>query len=207
MIAASTEKASRNHTSGSRALARSLTHVIGFDDAPFSDAHRGDVLVVGAVYAGERLSGVLSGKVRRDGANATRVLAGLVRGSRFYPQLHAVLLQGIAVAGFNVVDLDELHDALDIPVLVIARRRPDLNAIRRALLDRVPGGARKWRLIERAGPMESLAGLFVQRRGLSPSDAETLIDRFRINGRIPEPLRSAHLIAAGIALGQSTHRA
>ena len=55
--------------------------------------------------------------------------------------------------------------------------------------------------------MESLAGIFVQRRGLSPSDAETLIDRFGINGRIPEPLRSAHLIAAGIALGHSTHRA
>ncbi|MGH8645839.1 MAG: DUF99 family protein [Gammaproteobacteria bacterium] len=188
-------------------MARSFTHVIGFDDAPFRDAHRGDVLVVGAVFAGERLSGVLSDKVRCDGANATRVLAGLVRGSRFYPQLHAVLLQGIAVAGFNVVDLNGLHEALGIPVLVIARRRPDLNAIRRALLDRVPGGARKWRLIERAGPMESLAGLFVQRRGLSLSDAEMLIDRFGINGRLPEPLRSAHLIATGIALGQSRHRA
>ena len=145
--------------------------------------------------------------MRRDGANATLVLAGLVRGSRFYLQLHAVLLQGIAVAGFNVVDLDGLHDTLGIPVLVIARRRPDLNAIRRALLDRVPGGARKWRLIERAGPMESLAGLFVQRKGLSLSEAERLIHRFAINGHIPEPLRSAHLIAAGIALGQSTHRA
>ncbi|MGH8657918.1 MAG: DUF99 family protein [Gammaproteobacteria bacterium] len=188
-------------------MAQSFTHVIGFDDAPFADAHRGDVLVVGAVYAGPRLCGILSGKVRRDGANATQVLAGLVRGSRFYPQLHAVLLQGIAVAGFNVVDLDGLHEALGIPLLVIARRRPDLNAIRRALLDRVPGGARKWRLIERAGPMGSLAGLFVQRKGLSLSEAEMLINRFAINGRIPEPLRCAHLIAAGIALGQSTHRA
>lgn len=207
MIAPPTEKTPKGRTSRSHALVRSFPHVIGFDDAPFSDAHRGDVLVVGAVYAGERLSGVLSGKVRRDGANATRVLAGLVRGSRFYPQLHAVLLQGIAVAGFNVVDLDGFHDALGIPVLVIARRRPDLNAIRRALLERVPGGVRKWRLIERAGPMESLAGLFVQRKGLSLSDAEMLINRFAINGHIPEPLRSAHLIAAGIALGQSTHRA
>lgn len=207
MIAPPTEKRPRGRTSRSHALVRSFPHVIGFDDAPFSDAHRGDVLVVGAVYAGERLSGVLSGKVRRDGANATRVLAGLVRGSHFYPHLHAVLLQGIAVAGFNVVDLDGLHDALGIPVLVIARKRPDLNAIRRALFERVPGGVRKWRLIERAGPMESLAGVFVQRKGLSLSEAERLIHQFAINGHIPEPLRSAHLIAAGIALGQSTHRA
>lgn len=38
------------------------------------------------------------------------------------PQLHAVLLQGMALAGFNVIDLDGLHEALEIPVLVVARR-------------------------------------------------------------------------------------
>ena len=148
-------------------MAGLFTHVIGFDDAPFGKAHRGNVLIVGTVYAGQTLVGVISGKVRRDGENATRVLAGLVRRSRFYSQLHAVLLQGIAVAGFNVVNLNGLHDALGIPVVVISRRHPDLSAIRRALLDHVPGGVRKWCLIEQAGPMEPLKGLFVQRAGLS----------------------------------------
>src|SRR5690606_7938909 len=84
------------------------SHVVGFDDAPFPREHRGDVLVVGAVYAGERLDGVLSCRVRRDGANATLQVARAVRESRFHPQLHAVLLQGIAFAGFNVVDIHAL---------------------------------------------------------------------------------------------------
>jgi hypothetical protein len=75
-----------------------LSHVVGFDDAPFARAHRGDVLVVGAVYAGARLEGVLAGRVRRDGANATRVIADLVRRSRFRAHLQLVLLQGIAFA-------------------------------------------------------------------------------------------------------------
>ncbi|MFN7088062.1 MAG: DUF99 family protein, partial [Burkholderiales bacterium] len=52
-----------------------LSHVIGFDDAPFARSHRGDVMIVGVVYAGIRPDGVLSSKVRRDGANATRVIA------------------------------------------------------------------------------------------------------------------------------------
>jgi len=112
-------------------------HVVGFDDAPFEREYRGDVLVVGAVYAGARLDGVLSCKVRRDGVNSTPALADCVRRSRFYPQLHAVLLQGIAVAGFNVVDLTGLHEALQRPVLVVCRRRPDFPAIRRALLGHV----------------------------------------------------------------------
>lgn len=188
-------------------MSRRLSHVVGFDDAPFERAHRGDVMVVGAVYAAARLEGVLATRVRRDGANATRALAECVRGSRFRAQLHAVLLQGIAFAGFNVVDLAALHERLALPVLVVARRKPDLAKIRRALLEHVPGGARKWRLIERAGPMEPAAGVWVQRAGLSPGEARSLVRRFALNGRLPEPLRTAHLIAGAIARGESRHRA
>ena len=49
---------------------RRFSNVVGFDDAPFARSHRGDVKVVGAVYAGLRLDGILVGRVRRDGANA-----------------------------------------------------------------------------------------------------------------------------------------
>lgn len=184
-----------------------LSHVIGFDDAPFARSHRGDVTVIGAVYAGARLEGVLAGRVRRDGANSTRVLVELVRRSRFHAHVQAILLQGIAFAGFNVVDIHALNAALGVPVLVVARRRPDLAAIRRALLTRVPGGARKWRLIERAGPMEPLAGVFVQRAGLSVERAAELVRRLAANGKLPEPLRTAHLIAGGVTTGESRHRA
>ena len=187
-------------------MSKRFSHVIGFDDAPFDRAHRGDVQIVGAVYASGRLDGVLSARVRRDGANATRVIAECVRSSRFFPQLHAVLLQGIAFAGFNVVDVRALHRALDLPVLVVTRRRPDLAAIRRALLNHVRGGARKWRLIERAGPMEPLAGLYVQRIGIAPEQAAALLKRSAVNGVMPEPLRTAHLIAGGVTTGESTSR-
>lgn len=184
-----------------------ISHVIGFDDAPFERDHRGDVLVVGAVYAGARLEGILSGKVRRDGRNATRVIIELVSGSRFRRHTQAILLQGIAFAGFNVVDLSAVHLALGIPVIAVARRQPDFPAIRRALLQHVPGGHRKWTLIERLGPMEPLAGVYVQRAGLSLAATGELIRRFAINGALPEPLRTAHLVAGGIATGESRHRA
>ncbi|MFN7088048.1 MAG: DUF99 family protein, partial [Burkholderiales bacterium] len=180
--------------------------VIGFDDAPFARSHRGDVMIVGVVYAGIRPDGVLSSKVRRDGANATRVIAETVRRSRFYPQLHAVLLQGIAFAGFNVVDLGALHCALGLPVIVVTRRRPDLAAIRRALLGHVRGGARKWRLIENAGPMETLAGLYVQRAGIDRAAAESLLRRLAVHSAMPEPLRLAHMIAGGVTAGESANR-
>lgn len=137
---------------GTQSRAQCHTHVIGFDDAPFDRDSRGDVLVVGAAYARLRLVGVLSGKIRRDGANATKVLVEVLQRSRFAAQTHLILLQGIAFAGLNVVDLPGLHDALAIPVIAVTRRCPNLEAIRRALLTHVRGGARKWRLIEQAGP-------------------------------------------------------
>jgi endonuclease V-like protein UPF0215 family len=188
-------------------LARRFTHVIGFDDVPFDRDHRGDVLVVGAVYAGLRLEGVLSAKVRRDGANSTRAIARVVRRSRFYPHLQLVLLQGIAFAGFNVVDLPALNRLTGVPVMTVVRRRPDFARIRRALLEHVPGGARKWKLIEKAGPVEPAGRLFVQRAGLSPAQAEAALAGLRGAAVIPEPLRTAHLIAGGIARGESRHRA
>lgn len=187
-------------------MARRLSHVIGFDDAPFERAHRGDVLVIGAVYAGLRLEGVLAAKVRRDGANSTRVLIELIRRSRFRAHLQAVLLQGIAFAGFNVVDLPALHAALGIPVMAVARREPRYAAIRRALLQRVPGGRRKLALLERLGPMEPAGRIYVQRAGITLECATELIRRLSVHSALPEPLRTAHLIAGGVTRGESRHR-
>lgn len=188
-------------------MTRRLSHVIGFDDGPFAREHRGDVPVVGAIFAGLRLEGVLSGKVRRDGANSTRVLAEMIARSRHAPQVQAVLLQGIALAGFNVIDLPGLYRRLGIPVVAVARRAPDFAAIEHALLSQVKGGRRKWRLIEQLGPMEPVAGVFVQRAGLSLQEAQSLIEGLAVHSVLPEPLRTAHLIAGGIVLGESRHRA
>lgn len=184
---------------------RRFSHVVGFDDAPFAPGHRGDVPVVGAVFAGLRLEGVLVGRVRRDGANATAVLARMVTGSRFR-QLRLILLQGIAVAGFNVVDVAELRRRTGLAVLAVCRRSPRFPRIRSALLARVRGGARKWALIERLGPMEQHAGVYVQRSGIEPAEAEAVIRRLAVNGNIPEPLRAAHLIAGALGRGESRGR-
>lgn len=208
-------------------------NVIGFDDGSFARAHRGSVLLIGAVCAGTRLDGIVSGRIRRDGADATSRMVELVRSSQFHGLVRAVLLQGIAVGGFNVVDVHELSAALAVPVLVVMRRPPDLEAMRRALFSAAPrsrpplrGAERKWRLIERAGPVEALRmralgpasrrptglrqqsqQLWVQRVGLTLEQARRLVASTTLHGHIPEALRVAHLIAGGVAWGRSRGRA
>ena len=212
-------------------------NVIGFDDGPFDRQHRGDVLLVGVVCSGTRIDGIVSGRIRRDGANATRVMIDLVRKSQFGSHLQAVMLQGIAVGGFNVVDVHALSSALHLPVLVVTRRPPDMAAVKRALFHGAPlarpavsGAARKWKLIEAAGTMEVLGAsrrslrrphppspptgirtteprLWIQRAGMSLDQARKLVADTTLHGNIPEPLRVAHLIAGGITTGKSRGRA
>jgi len=164
------------------------------------------VLLVGAVCARTRLDGVISGRITKDGRNAAACVAALVRGSQFDGHIRAVLLNGIAFGGFNVVDIHALARALDRPVLVVARRPPRLELIRRALIA-LPGGVRKWAMIEQAGPMEPVRGVYVQRAGLSLVEARDLLAATTLHGNIPEPLRMAHLIAGGIVTGKSRGRA
>ena len=183
-----------------------LSNVIGFDDAPFPRDHRGDVTVIGVVCSRTRLDGVLRGRVRRDGANATGRMIELIEASQFAEHIRAVLLQGIAVAGFNVFDIGRLARVLGVAVLVVARKAPDLPAIERALRRTGPGWRRKWKLIEQAGEMEPARGLWVQRVGLSMPQAEHLLAVTTLHGKVPEPLRMAHLIAGGITTGASRGR-
>ena len=183
-----------------------LSCVIGFDDAPFDRSHRGDVAVIGTVFNGPRLEGVLRGKVRRDGANATRNLAGMIEGSRFAASLQALLLQGVTLAGFNVVDLPGLSERVGLPVVAVCRRKPDLIRIRRALMGSVPGGKRKWRLLEQLQPARRHGNVYLHCINLEWPDAAALVDRFAINSYLPEPLRTAHLIAGALVLGESRHR-
>jgi len=188
-------------------VGKPITNVVGFDDAPFAHEHYGDVRVVGAVCSRTRLDGVVSGKVRRDGVNATDELVRLVSGGKFEQHVRAVLLQGIALAGVNVVDIHRLSRELDVPVVVAVRRHPRLNLVEEALRERTRGGARKWKLVQAAGALEQIGPMWVQRVGLTRPETAALLKATTLHGNVPEPLRLAHLIAGGVTTGQSRGRA
>jgi endonuclease V-like protein UPF0215 family len=158
---------------------------------------------VATVYADLRFDGVLTGKIEKDGFNAAEKIAAMVGQSRFAQHIRLILLQGIAFGGFNVVDVFDLHDRLGLPVMVVARKQPDLAAIKNALLTHIHRGLEKWAIIEKLGPMEPMENVYIQRVGLSAPEAAALLRRFCIHGRIPEPIRTAHLIATAMACGQS----
>ena len=68
---------------------------IGFDDAPFDHGRSRDVSVAGVVCSATRFEGMVWGRVRQDGWNATDAVLRMLVGGKFLPQLHLVLLDGI----------------------------------------------------------------------------------------------------------------
>lgn len=183
-----------------------FSNIIGFDDAPFSHDHVGNVKIVGTVFTGLQMTGVVVGEVEKDGTDAAEKVATLVAESRFFEHVQLVMLQGIALAGFNVVDVFSLHEQLGLPILVVSRKLADMAAIQKALTTQIRAGEQKWASIERLGPLEPAGNVYVQRVGLTLAEARAVVERFAVHSHIPEPLRIAHLIAGAIESGQSRGR-
>jgi uncharacterized protein len=179
---------------------------IGFDDAPFARGRRGPVGLAGVICAGTRFEGLVWGRVRQDGWNATASLVRLLAGGKFLPQLHLVLLDGIAFGGLNVVDLPALAGALARPCVAVMRRPPDLAAVE-AAIRRLPGADRRLAVLRRAGPIHRLGGFVFQVQGAGPEPTASALARLTDRGRVPEPLRLAHLVGVAVRLGESGRRA
>ena len=109
--------------------------LIGIDDSPFDKFKDKNVIIVGVFYRGGNYpDGVLTSKVKIDGDNSTEKVIEMINKSKFKPQLQCILLDGIAFGGFNIIDIREVYEKTKIPVIVVVRRRPDIENIKRTLI-------------------------------------------------------------------------
>ncbi len=185
---------------------RKEVRVLGIDDSPFEKKKNQDVLVIGTYFrGGQFMDGLLSTKIRKDGTNSTNKLIESINRCRWKSTIRAILLDGIALGGFNIVDIEKLNQKTNIPVIVVMRRYPDMDEIRKAL--RKMGKEPRMSLLEKAGPIYKLKKIHIQFAGLTKQEAEEIINITTTYADIPEPLRIAHIIAAGIIKGESKGRA
>ncbi len=174
---------------------------LGIDDAPFRFDDEFVPVVGVVVQAPSYIEAVLTTLARVDGWDATERITSLVRGSRYRAGLALILIDGTAVGGFNLIDVDALHEAVGVPVMTVTRRKPDLTAIETALKRRFDDWDARLRLLTRHAlePMPTKhAPLFVSYVGASRTEVREALALTTVRGALPEPLRVAHLIAAGI---------
>ncbi|MBD1844683.1 DUF99 family protein [Cyanobacteria bacterium FACHB-63] len=185
---------------------RRLIRAIGFDDAPFIRKSGEPVSIAGVVCAGTRFEGMLWGQIEPDGWNATETIANILLNSKFLPQAHIVLLDGISLGGFNVVDLPALSGEIDRPCVSVMRRYPKLEKVEYALR-RLPEPERRLELIARAGEIYQSPPFVFQVQGAAPDTTARVLARLTDRGHVPEALRLAHLIASAVINGESGRQA
>lgn len=183
--------------------------VLGIDDAPFSFRDPETEVVGVVVRAPGYVEGVMTTRVTVDGRDADARLAAMLGRSRFRDNLALILLDGAALGGFNIVDLDALRAATGIPVATVTATQPDPGAMEKALRARFEDADERLAVLRRhklAKVETAHKPLYVAAVGLGLRDLADAIRRCTVRGSVPEPLRIAHLVATAIKKGESHGR-
>ncbi|MEM2023799.1 MAG: DUF99 family protein [Candidatus Caldarchaeum sp.] len=113
-----------------------------------------------------------------------------------------ILLGGSVISWFNVVNLGKLYDTTSTPLICITYRESE--GLDDVFKRRFPEDwAQRLEVHNRNGerhPIVLKTGfkVFVRCFGLSVEDAKKLIDKFTLEGRYPEPVRLAKMIARSV---------
>ena len=188
--------------------------VLGIDDGPFEFGEGNRALLVGTVFrGGSWLDGVLTSSISVDGNDATAEIIKMVLKSRHGEQVRVVMTDGLTVGGFNVIDAMEVFRTSGLPVISVTRDKPDLDSIRRAL-QKFDDSRDRWGRIESAGPPKrhlfrnprGRGSIYFQGFGIRDEDAHQILEVTSTRSLMPEPVRVAHIIASGVARGESYGR-
>jgi endonuclease V-like protein UPF0215 family len=192
---------------------KSEIRVLGIDDGPFKPRSKEQVLLVGTIFrGGQWLDGILSTHIEVDGTDATQKIADMVNRTRHKDQLRVIMTSGVTFAGFNVADISEIFKRTRLPVISVSRKCPDLDSVKRALQN-LADWRERWEILKSAGKIYTVrikrgeAPVHMQLAGIKRTDAEEIVRSITTRGLMPEPLRTAHLIARGVVSGESMGRA
>jgi endonuclease V-like protein UPF0215 family len=183
--------------------------ILGIDDSPFNFDDK-KALVIGAlVRVPNYLEGVVKSEVTVDGTDSTETVIKMISESRFKEQIKLVMVDGIALAGFNVIDIDKVHSETGIPVLTVTRDEPDLGKIKVALEKYFEDWRDRYHLITKM-KLHTISTehkpLYACGAGMDWGEFEQIVQLSTVRGAVPEPLRIAHLIASAMVRGESYGR-
>jgi uncharacterized protein len=162
-----------------------------------------DSLIIGVVGREDGVEGVISFRVGVDGSDATDKIIGSVSRSRFADQIRLVAVHGITLAGLNLVDIIRLNRDLKIPIVSIVRRKPHRKELEKAIRASKNGIERKLHLLKSIHENSETFrkdGFYFQCAGASKKDLAEVSE-----GAIGF-LRLAHIVANGVARGESKGR-
>lgn len=175
------------------------TRILAVDDAPFSRGDKFTSMVFLIVRKDLYIESIFKKTIEIDGLDATdRIIEGIREKGN---GVRVILTQGITLGGFNILDVTRLYNETNIPVINVVDHEPNMISIKEALQKYFKDW--KTRYASLSERFERHDSLYVQSTGISIKIAGKFLNQVTINGKIPEPLRMADLIAGVLQLTPS----
>ena len=184
--------------------------ILGIDDSPFTFKDKRCRIIGVVMRGGEYIEAVLSDIVNIDSLDSTDKVVKMIKSTRHNKQLKAVLLDGVALGGFNIIDIEKIYENTRIPAITVTRDKPNIEKIKNALKKHFKDWEKRFDLINKGELFKIKTKhnpIYIKCAGICADEAKEIIKISTIRGVIPEPIRVAHLVASGITRGESYGKA
>ncbi|MBC7127309.1 MAG: DUF99 family protein [Candidatus Methanosuratincola petrocarbonis] len=173
--------------------------VCGGKVSPFK---KGTTPLVLLTAAGIRPVEVKVSDVDIDGMDATEKIVGAITSSKWKIQI--LFSRSVPVAGFNLIDPEEIFKSTGVPSVFVLEEEPDSGAVEGALRKHFHDWKRRLEVLRRPiGPLRfeipSIGGVFLGCFGITPELAFRTVSRLSVFGKIPEPLRVCCMLSKAIS--------
>ena len=144
------------------------------------------------------IDGFVFGSTTLEGDDATDTILKMYDDLQ-RPDISYVLISGLIVSMYNIIDIKKLSDVLKIPIIGISYR--DSSGIEDSLKHHFPDSFEsKIHEYEKLGQREKITlstshDVYVRKEGCTLNEIKHLLDDLTLHGSIPEPLRVSQLLA------------
>jgi endonuclease V-like protein UPF0215 family len=113
--------------------------------------------------------------------------------------INIIMLSGAIISYYNIVDIDEVHSKTQVPLICLSYR--ETKGIEDSIREKFGENSAKLEKYRRLGERKKILlrtgkSVFIRTLGISDDDAKSIIQDFLLQGRYPEPVRVASLLAS-----------
>ncbi len=147
------------------------------------------------------IDGFVFGTATLDGDDATESILKMYDELN-RPDISYVLISGLIISLYNIVDIKKIHEKLQIPIIGVTYNESE--GIDSAIKHHFPNSYEsKIKQYHKLGNREKItlhtsSDIFVRRQGCDLHEVKHLLNELTIQGSFPEPLRVAHLLAKSL---------
>ncbi len=152
------------------------------------------------------IDGIIWTEIDIGGFDASSAIISMVQ-RLARDDLNAIIVHGTVIAGYNIIDLAEVVQRTELPMISVTREPQE--DLQKHLISTFPTDwKRRWEIAQRNGylhalPLEQGHSVFVQFSGCKWNDVKAVLRRLTRFGGIPEPIRVARLLARAVIKKQT----